>query len=143
MCCVAINASCGEMGAGLCRRAVSICQGRIWHGKFYSGRNYTKTRDLCIAPSGMLVLVFLRPEWIRNICNNYYIPNPDQGENNNYCKYYESTQTVKIPKQAYRKERCINQVSSCSASQNKTSRARFAPGILRQSCGTDLRPSPH
>ena len=41
-------------------------------GSFISGRNYTKTRDLCIAPSGILVLVFLRPEWIHNICNNYH-----------------------------------------------------------------------
>src|SRR3990170_1943243 len=104
MCCVAINASCGEMGAGLCRRTVSICQERIWHGKFYFGRHYTKTLDLCIAPSGMLVLVFLRSEWIRNICNNYYFHPGLDLVYNNYCKYYESTQAVKIPKQAYRKE---------------------------------------
>src|SRR3990170_8119657 len=58
MCCVAVNASCGEMGAGLCRRTVSICQERIWHGKFYFGRHYTKTRDLCIAPSVCLFWYF-------------------------------------------------------------------------------------
>ena len=72
MCCVAINAGCGEMGAGLCRRAVSVCQGANRARKFYFGRNYTTTRDLRIAPSDIFVLVFLRHEWIRNICNNYY-----------------------------------------------------------------------